>query len=307
MRSTTRLFAQASLLALALAAPHAAGAQPKPAAPAPAAAPASAPAPGDKVVARAEGVTVTEADLAMAADDPALSLPGMTDAQKRDLLVSYMVDLKLGARAAEAAKVGEGPEFARKLAYFRDKLLLDDYLEREVKKTVTPEAARKLYDDTVKTMQPENEVRARHILVEQEDEAKKALARVKGGEDFAKVAGELSKDPGSKGEGGDLGFFAKDRMVAPFAEAAFKLEPGQVSEPVKTQFGWHVIKVEEKRVKPVPPFEEMKEQVEQYLTRKAQQDLVLKLRQNAKIERLDQPAEAKPGEAGTGTPGAPKQ
>ena len=80
---------------------------------------------------------------------------------------------------------------------------------------MTPEAARKLYDDTVKTMTPEEEVRARHILVESEDEAKKALARVKGGEDFAKVAAELSKDPGSKGEGGDLGFFTKDRMVRP--------------------------------------------------------------------------------------------
>jgi peptidyl-prolyl cis-trans isomerase C len=254
--------------------------------------------PGDKVLARVDGAPVTEADVAMAAEDPALSLPAMDEAQKRDIIVGYLVDLKIGAKAAETAKVGEGPDFARKLAYFRDKLLLDDYLEREVKKTVTPEAAKKLYDDTVKTMQPENEVRARHILVEEEDEAKKALARVKGGEDFSKVAGELSKDPGSKGEGGDLGFFAKDRMVAPFAEAAFKLEPGQVSEPVKSQFGWHVIKVEEKRTKPVPAFEEMKEQVEQYLTRKAQQDLVLKLRQNAKIERFDQPpAEAKPGEA----------
>jgi peptidyl-prolyl cis-trans isomerase C len=88
-------------------------------------------------------------------------------------------------------------------------------------------------------------------------------------------------------------------MVAPFAEAGFKLEPGQISEPVKTQFGWHVIKVEEKRTKPIPPFEEMKEQVDQYLTRKAQQDLVLKLRQEAKIERLDEPkaAEAAPAES----------
>jgi peptidyl-prolyl cis-trans isomerase C len=304
MRSTVRLSAQASLLALTLAAPLSAGAQtpPQPAAPA-----APAPASGDKVLARAEGVTVTEADVALAADDPALSLPGMTDAQKRDVLVSYMVDLKLGARAAEAAKIGESPEFSRKLAYFRDKLLLDDYLEREVRKSVTPEAARKLYDDTVRTMKPEEEVRARHVLVEQEDEAKKAHARVKAGEDFAKVAEEFSKDPGSKGEGGDLGFFTKDRMVAPFAEAAFKLEPGQISEPVKSQFGWHVIKVEEKRVKPVPAFEEMKEQVEQYLTRKAQQDLVLRLRQNAKIERLDQPpAAAKPAEAAP-APAAPKQ
>jgi peptidyl-prolyl cis-trans isomerase C len=293
MSSKLRSVLKSGVLALAFALPVAVGAQTPPATPAPAAAPSP-----DKVVARAEGITVTEADLALAAEDPALSLPGMGDAQKRDLLVSYMVDLKLGAKAAAAAKVGESPDFARKLGYFRDKLLLDEYLDREVKKAVTPEASRKLYDETVKTMTPEAEVRARHILVEQEDEAKKAHARVKGGESFEKVAEELSKDPGSKGEGGDLGFFAKDRMVAPFAEAAFKLEAGQLSEPVKTQFGWHVIKVEEKRVKPIPPFEEMKEQVDQYLTRKAQQDLVLKLRQNAKIERLDEPkaAETKPAE-----------
>jgi peptidyl-prolyl cis-trans isomerase C len=294
MHSNFRFLLKSGAIALALALPAVVGAQTA----APTAAPAAAPSP-DKVVARAEGIAVTEGDLAMAAEDPALSLPGMGDAQKRDLLVSYMVDLKLGARAADAAKIADAPEFARKLAYFRDKLLLDEYLEREVKKSVTPEAARKLYEDTVKTVKPEEEVRARHILSENEDDAKKAAARVKGGEDFAKVAAELSNDPGSKGEGGDLGFFTKDRMVQPFAEAAFKLEPGQVSEPVKSQFGWHVIKLDEKRVKSVPPFEEMKEQVEQYLTRKAQQDLVLKLRQNAKIERLDEqkPSEPKPGEA----------
>jgi peptidyl-prolyl cis-trans isomerase C len=254
-------------------------------------------APSDKPVARVDGQTITEADLAVAADDPALQLPNMTDQQKRDLLVGYAVDLKLGARAAEAAKVGEGADFARKLAYYRDKLLLDEYLEREVRKAVTPEATRKLYDDTVKNLKPEEEVRARHILVEGEDEAKKIAARVKGGEDFAKVAAEVSKDPGSKTEGGDLGFFAKDRMVAPFAEAAFAMKPGQVSDPVKSQFGWHVIKVEERRTKPVPAFEEMKEQVENYLARKTQQDIVLALRQKAKIERLDEqgkPVEAKP-------------
>jgi peptidyl-prolyl cis-trans isomerase C len=257
-------------------------------------------------VARVDGQTITEADLAVAADDPALQLPNMTDQQKRDLLVGYAVDLKLGARAAEAAKVGEGADFARKLAYYRDKLLLDEYLEREVRKAVTPEAARKLYDDTVKNLKPEEEVRARHILVEGEDEAKKVAARVKGGEDFAKVAAEVSKDPGSKTEGGDLGFFAKDRMVAPFAEAAFAMKPGQVSDPVKSQFGWHVIKVEERRVKPVPAFEEMKEQVENYLARKTQQDIVLALRQKAKIERLDEqgkPVEAKP----EAKPGEPKK
>jgi peptidyl-prolyl cis-trans isomerase C len=254
---------------------------------APATATPASPVDPAKVIARVNGLDVTEGDLAVAAADPALQLPNLPDDQKRELLTSYLVDLKLGARAAEAAKIADGAEFARKLAYNRDKTLLDQYLDQEAKKAVTPQAAQALYDETVKTMPPEQEVRARHILVADEDVAKKAQTRVKGGEDFAKVAGELSTDPGSKTDGGDLGFFTKDRMVAPFAEAAFKLEPGQVSDPVKSDFGWHVIKVEEKRTKPVPPLSEMQDQVNTYLERKAQQDLIVGLRASAKIERLD--------------------
>ncbi|WP_299656440.1 peptidylprolyl isomerase [Methylobacterium sp.] len=252
---------------------------------APAATPAAAPVAPETVVAKVNGAAITAGDLAIASEDPALSLPGVDDAQKKTLLVDYMIDLKVGSQAAEAAKIGDSPDFQRKLAYFKDKLLLDEYLEREAKKAATPEAAKALYDQTVKAMKPEEEVHARHILVESEDEAKKIAARIKAGEDFAKVAGEVSKDPGSKTEGGDLGWFTKERMVAPFAEAAFKMNPGQVSDPIKTQFGWHVIKLEEKRTKPVPTFAEMKEQVDQYITRKSQQDLILKLREGAKIER----------------------
>ena len=255
---------------------------------APATSPATVPAVDPaKVVARVNGVEITEGDLAIAAEDPALQMPNVPDEQKREMLTGYLIDLKLGAKAAEAAKVGSSAEFARKLAYNRDKTLLDEYLDQTAKKAVTPEAARKLYDETVKTIPAEQEVRARHILVDSEDDAKKIAARVKGGEDFAKVAGEVSKDPGSKTDGGDLGFFTKDRMVEPFAEAAFKLEPGQISDPVKSQFGWHVIKVEEKRTKPAPSFEETKDQVEAYLGRKAQQDLIMSLRKDAKIEKLD--------------------
>jgi peptidyl-prolyl cis-trans isomerase C len=276
-----------SLFAFGVALPLAAGAAlAQTGAPAPSA-PAAAPADPAKVIARVNGIAITEGDLAVAAADPALQLPNVPEAQKRDMLTGYLIDLKLGSKAAEAAKVGDSADFARKLAYNRDKALLDDYLEQQARKAVTPEAARKLYDDTAKSVSPEQEVRARHILVASEDEAKKAAARVKGGEDFAKVAGELSTDPGSKTDGGDLGFFTKDRMVEPFAEAAFKMEPGQVSDPVQSQFGWHVIKVEEKRAKPVPSFEEMKDQVNAYLERKAQQDLILGLRKDAKIERLD--------------------
>jgi peptidyl-prolyl cis-trans isomerase C len=258
----------------------------------------------DKVVAKVDGMTITEKDLALAAEDLGSSLPQTADPQqKRDYLVGYMVDLKLGARAATQAKIGDDPDFQRRMAYFRDKMLLDDYLQQEAKKAVTAEGMRKLYDDSVKNIPPEEEVHARHILVPTEEEAKKVEARVKGGEDFAKVAGEVSKDPGSGKEGGDLGWFTKDRMVPEFADAAFKLQPGQVSDPVKSQFGWHVIKLEEKRQKPVPSFDDVKDQVAQYMQRKAQSDIVLGLRSKGTVERLDKPAT--PAAPATPAPAAP--
>ncbi|MBA9062763.1 peptidyl-prolyl cis-trans isomerase C [Methylobacterium fujisawaense] len=299
----TALLRRASALAVMIAMPGLALAQAPqkaptpaantPAANTPAAAPAAAPS-ADSVVASVNGKPITQGDLAIAADDPALSLPGVDEAQKKNLLVDYMVDLRVGAQAAESAKIGDTPEFKRKLAYFRDKLLLDDYLEQEAKRAVTPEAEHAIYDQTVKLMKPEEEVHARHILVDNEAEAKKIAARIKGGEDFSKVAAEASKDPGSKTEGGDLGWFTKERMVPDFANAAFAMKPGQVSDPIKTQFGWHVIKVEEKRTKPQPTFDELKEQIDQHLIRKAQQDMILKLRSEAKIERTDAPPAAQP-------------
>ena len=176
------------------------------------------------------------------------------------------------------------------VAYYREKVLLDQYLTGIGKKAVTEEAAKKLYDDTTKAMAPEEEAHARHILVETEDQAKAVEERLKKGEDFAKVATDVSKDPGSGKEGGDLGWFTKDRMVPEFAEAAFKLKKGEVSAPVKSQFGWHVIKLEDKRTKPLPEFSAVRPQIEQYLERKAQQDTVLALREKAKVERLDKPA-----------------
>ena len=157
---------------------------------------------------------------------------------------------------------------------------------RQVAKTAaTDEAAKKVYDDAAKAQKPETEIHARHILVPTEAEAKAALKRVKKGEDFAKVADELSKDPGS--QGGDLGWFTKDQMVPEFADAAFKLEHGQISDPVKSQFGWHVIKVEGKREKSFPPFEQVKDQVARYVAQKAQSDLIRRLRESAKIERTE--------------------
>src|SRR5436305_3875721 len=150
---------------------------------------------------------------------------------------------------------------------------------------------KKVYEEASKQITGEQEVRARHILVETEDEAKAVEDELKKGADFAELAKKKSKDPGAS-DGGDLGFFTKDQMVPEFSAVAFSLEPGKISDPVKSQFGWHVIKVEEKRNRKAPDFDQVKSQIETYVTRKAQADYVAKLREAAKIERMDKPAEA---------------
>ena len=153
------------------------------------------------------------------------------------------------------------------------------------KAALTDEALKKTYDEAAKAQKPETEIHARHILVATDADAQAVIKRIKGGEDFAKVAKEVSKDTGS--DGGDLGWFTKDKMVPEFAEAAFKLEPGTLSEPVKSPFGWHVIEVEGKREKTFPSFDEVKEQVSRYVVQKAQSELVTDLRKTAKIDRAE--------------------
>jgi len=248
----------------------------------------------DKVVAKVDGIPITEQEVQLATEDLGERLAQLPEDRKRDEVINYLVDLKLGAKAAAEAKVADTPEFAARLGYYREKVMLDQYLSGVGKKAVTAEAAKKLYDDTTKAMAPEEEAHARHILVETEDQAKAVEERLKKGEDFAKVAADVSKDPGSGKEGGDLGWFTKDRMVPEFADTAFKLNKGEVSAPVKSQFGWHVIKLEDKRSKPLPDFAAVKPQIDQYLERKAQQDTVLALREKAKVERLDKPATPAP-------------
>lgn len=244
-----------------------------------------------KVLAKVNGVEITDEDLAIAGDDLGAQLPAQVQGPEREkALLDNLIVASLVAKKAEAAKLQDTPEFARKLAYLRQKLLAETYLAQIAKAADTPEAIQKTYDEVSKAQKPEEEIHARHILVPTEDEAKKALARIKGGEDFAKVASEISKDPGSKG--GDLGWFTKDRMVPEFAAAAFKLQPGQVSDPVKTQFGWHVIKVEGKRMKEFPKLDQVRDQVSRYLMQKAESEEIVKLRDAAKIERFDAPANA---------------
>ena len=258
----------------------------------------------DPVVAKVNGTEIHQSDLAVA-EEEAGQLPPMSPNAKKDYLVQFVTDMILMSQAAEAKKMGDTLEFKRKLAFNREKLLMEQLLQKAGKEALTDKAMHYVYDEAAKQMGQEQEVHARHILIraaagddkaskEAEDKIKAIIVRLKKGEDFAKVASEATEDPSGKANGGDLGYFSKEQMVPEFSDTAFKLDKGQISEPVKTQFGWHVIKVEDKRVKPVPPFDEVKPQIENYVQRKAQAEMVTSLRASAKIEKMYKPDEPAP-------------
>jgi peptidyl-prolyl cis-trans isomerase C len=239
-----------------------------------------------KVLAKVDGVEITDEDMRLALEDVGPGLPQQLQGKARDgYLMDYLIDSKLVAKKAEAEKLADTPEFKKRLEFMREKALMETELSRIARTAATEDAIKKTYEEAKAKQKPEDEVRARHILVEKEDEARDVVKRLKAGEDFAKVAKDVSKDPGS--EGGDLGWFSKERMVPEFSDAAFRLAPGQLSDPVKSQFGWHVIKVEEKRQKPFPTLEQVKDQVLRYVVQKAQSEVVLKLRESARIERME--------------------
>jgi peptidyl-prolyl cis-trans isomerase C len=245
----------------------------------------------DPVVARANGIDIRKSDLAQAEDEVGGSMPQMAPDQKREYLITYLADVIILSQAADQQKVGDRDDVKHKIQFERNKVLMETLLQDAGKAAVTDDAMHKVYDDAIKQMPAEEEVHARHILVPTEDEAKAIEAELKKGADFATLAKEKSKDPGAA-EGGDLGYFTKEQMVPEFADVAFKLDKGQISDPVKTQFGWHIIKVEDKRIKPTPTFDEVKAQLQTYVAHKAQAELVENLRKTATIDRLDQPPPA---------------
>lgn len=308
---TVRSILSLAAMTLALAGPLAAQTPPA-ATPAPAQ-PATPPAlqtPADGILARVQGVEIRQADLDAAEEDiGGQTTAQMSPEQKREYLLSFVIDLTLAAKAAEQRNVQEGADFARKMTYYRNKLLVETLLNTETRTRVTEEEMRKIYDEQRSRITPEEEVRARHILVETEDEAKALIAQIRGGGDFEAIAKEKSKDPGGARNGGDLGFFTKGQMVPEFAEAAFAMQAGQLSTaPVKSQFGWHIIKVEERRQRQIPSFEQVRGQIEDFLTRRVQADLVQKLRSEAQVERFV-PSPTRPtvpGAPGTPAPATPR-
>jgi peptidyl-prolyl cis-trans isomerase C len=243
----------------------------------------------DPVLARVNGVDIHESDLAFAEEEIGSNMPQIPPEQKRDYLITYLTDVVIVSQAAEKQGIADHEEVKRRLAFDHNRVLMEAMLTSAAKAAMTDEAMHKVYDEAVKQMTGEEEVHARHILVATEDEAKAIEDQLKKGADFATLAKEKSKDPGAA-DGGDLGYFTKDQMVPEFADAAFKMEKGQISDPVHTQFGWHIIKVEDKRTKPTPTFDQVKAQLANYVEHRAQAEMVDNLRKNATVERLDKPA-----------------
>ena len=235
-----------------------------------------------QTVATVDGKIITQDELKLAESQLAGQISPQLQGPARDTYVlDYLIDLQLVANKAEADKVDTTPKFHTELHLLKNKLLMQSVMANLKKTAVTPAAIQSTYE-TVKAKQPpQEEIHARHILVKTEAEAEAVEKRLKAGEDFVKVATAVSIDKSAPG--GDLGWFTKDKMVPAFSAVAFKLKPGEVSAPVHTQFGWHVIKLEGTRNKPFPPLDQVKAQVSNFVLQQAQAKMIVDLRKNAKI------------------------
>ncbi|MHA6729521.1 peptidylprolyl isomerase [Devosia sp. A369] len=261
MLFSSRLARTASVLALMLAGTALAPALAQEAAPAVEAAAVTP----ETVVATVGGEPITEADLSFAAEDLTQELGQMPPDQRKPFLLRVLIDMKVMAKAGKDAGMADTPLFQQRLKYLEERALRRAYFADTIANAVTEEAVRAAYDKFVADFVPAEEIRASHILVPTEDEAKAVKAELDGGADFAAVAKEKSIDPGAA-NGGDLGFFGKGMMVAPFEAAVYAMtEIDQVSDPVQSQFGWHVIRLEEKRQSSAPAFEAVAGQLQQQL------------------------------------------
>lgn len=263
----------------------------------------------DKVVATVNGQSITESDLSVATSELDPQLARLPDDQKRAAALSAMIELHLMADEGAAKGLDKDPNFQKRLALLEKRALHGEVVDKEVAGKITDQDVRARYDQEVANTPPANEVRARHILVKTKEEALAVIKELDEGKKFEDVAKEKSTDPGSGANGGDLGYFGPGQMVPEFEKAAFALEPGQYTkEPVQSQFGWHVIKVEDKRARQPPAFDDVKDQIRNAVLREKYFALVKQLRTAAKIDIAD-PAlkkaidaesaaeDAKPGEA----------
>lgn len=253
----------------------------------------------DPVVARVNGAEVRRSDVMLAIENLPQQYRQLPPEMLFGGVVSQIIDRKLVAQAAEKARLGEDPAVRQRVASIRERVLQETYLSRAIETEMTEANLRARYEKKVKSAPGREEVHARHVLVQNEADAKLVIEDLRKGGDFAEVARKRSTGP-SAANGGDLGYFTREQMVPEFAEAAFAMKKGEISTaPVKTQFGWHVIKVEDRRTAPPPSFEDSVNDMRQEMAQELIQARMEALRKDAKIERL--------GPDGKPVPVEPKQ
>jgi peptidyl-prolyl cis-trans isomerase C len=238
----------------------------------------------DPVVARVNGKELHRSDVEAVQKGLPQQYQQVPIEQIYPMLLDQMVNGMIVADAGRKEKLDQDPDVKKRLARYEDRLIQETYINKAVEKAASGDKLKDRYQQYVKDNPPKEEVSARHILVEKEDEAKAIIKDLDKGADFAELAKKHSKDPGAQ-NGGDLGFFSKGEMVPEFSEAAFKLKKGEYTKtPVKTQFGYHIIKVEDFRTAAPPSFEEAKEELTQQMARDVITEKVAELRKDAKVE-----------------------
>lgn len=242
-----------------------------------------------KVLATVNGVAITQSEVDQAASDLDPQFGRLPVEQRRLAALAALIDIKALAAEGEKNKLDQSEEFKRRMNFLKDRALHNEVFKTEIVDKISDEDARTRYDKEIAALPPQNEIRARHILVKEKKDAEDIIKKLDGGAKFEDLAKENSTD-GSAAQGGDLGYFSEGMMVPEFEKAAFALEPGSYTkEPVKSQFGYHVIKVEDKRVKQPPAFEQVKDEIRSIIMRERYVDMIKKLRDGMKIT-YDDPA-----------------
>ncbi len=202
-------------------------------------------------------------------------------------LVERVIDMRLVAREARANGLADDPDVRRELARIENQILSQVFLTRRIDAMITEQAVQARYDDHIAGLPPDDEVSARHILLETEDDALAVIASLRGGVDFIELAAEKSIGP-SADRGGDIGYFGRGNVVPEFADAAFAIEPGQISEtPVQSEFGWHVIRVDDRRAVAPPSLEEMRQQLVSEISQQLIAELIGELRDKVTVGRFN--------------------
>ncbi len=248
------------------------------------------------VVARVGDYEITESDVELAAETFAGELANVPEDQRRSVMIDAVVNLQLMAQAAQKQGLDQTEEFARRVEFLRLQALRNAFIQEAVLEPMTDEDVQAGYQTlVVDTHNPQPTIRARHILVETKEEAEGIIEELNGGAVFEELA-TRSKDPNGQ-SGGDLGFFPRGQMVKQFEDVAFALQPGEVTkEPVQTQFGWHVIKVEETGVTEPPTFEQVEQELRSYLMRQRFETVIGELREESTVEIIAAPAMGAGGE-----------